>query len=397
MTAKNLPAINYMNYNNILDSQRGYNGGPFWGPYIGMAPSAITNRKSMLCLVEDAYEVISSRVDYTSLMQVNDGNLTRGVFRDIRHSRVELWPEITPFREGYLSVGDVHKVRYALYGNPRGRPVFFLHGGPGSGCSDADARWFDPDKYLIVTHDQRGSGKSIPRAEILDNTPQDLVEDIERLRKHLNIKDPIDIFGGSWGATLALLYAEAYPKNVSRMILRGVYPASYEDQDYLYSADGGGQLSPQAWEKFTSSLPPGEDRIQERLHRLMEEADLEGKKELCRIQSEYEFSFFDIPEEEYQKALNDFEGSYPEMRINNHYQANRFFLEDRQIEKNAGRIQHIPITIIQGMKDPICPPSFAQRLHRNLPNAKLVLVDGAGHLSSDPGIRNALLEALDAW
>ena len=129
-----------------------------------------------------------------------------------------LWPEIKSFTEGFLKVSDIHTIRYALYGNPNGDPVFFLHGGPGCGSNDDDARWFDPSKYLIVTHDQRGSGKSTPIAEIKENTPQHLVNDIELLRKHLKIQTPFSIFAGSWGTTLALLYSEAYPQNVSRMI-----------------------------------------------------------------------------------------------------------------------------------------------------------------------------------
>jgi proline iminopeptidase len=125
-----------------------------------------------------------------------------------------LWPKIKPFEKNYLKVSELHKIRYALYGNPVGTPIFFLHGGPGCGSDDEDARWFDPDKFCVVTHDQRGSGRSIPRAEIKENSPKELVEDIERLRIHLKIKEPISIFAGSWGSTLALLYAENYPENV---------------------------------------------------------------------------------------------------------------------------------------------------------------------------------------
>lgn len=308
-----------------------------------------------------------------------------------------LWPPISPFREGFLQVSTIHRIRFALYGNPDGTPVFFLHGGPGAGCTDEDARWFDPEEYMIITHDQRGSGKSVPWAEIEDNTPQDLVEDLERLREHLNIADPVAIFAGSWGTTLALLYAEAYPGNVSTMILRGVFTCGWEDQDYFYSPEGAARFSPQAWERFIKKLPEGDDRIQERLHRLLEESDEEEKKKWCAVQSEYEYSFFTTSSMDSQWSQEDHDALFAEMRINSHYQANRFFLEDGQILNNAGSIAHIPVCIIQGTRDVICPPSFAFELHRRLPRSRLILVQRGEHLASDPPVEQALLEAVSRW
>jgi len=309
----------------------------------------------------------------------------------------QLWPKIEPFEEDFLQVSEVHKIRYALYGNPKGKPVFFLHGGPGGGSDDEDARWFDPKKYLIVTHDQRGSGKSIPLAEIKDNTPQGLVSDIEKLRKLLNLYDPISIFAGSWGSTLALLYAETFPQNVSQMILRGIFTCTWESQDYFYSARGAALYSPEAWDRFIKQIPDGLERIQEKIHRLIEESDMEGKKRWCQILADYEYSFFNLTDEELTKAINNFESYYPEMRLNIYYQANRFFLEDRQIINNVHRIKDIDIVLINGTRDIICPPYFAWELHQYLNNSELILINNGGHLSSETNIMLALLEAVKRW
>ncbi len=314
-----------------------------------------------------------------------------------RTSERSLWPEIRPFREDFLPVGPVHTIRYALYGNPQGHPVFFLHGGPGGGSDDDDARWFDPVKFLVITHDQRGSGRSTPRAEIAANTTPDLVADIERLRRHLEIPAPLSLFAGSWGTTLALLYAEEFPDRVARLILRGVFTCTWAAQDWFYSASGAALFSPVAWERLNDALPPGPGRIQERIHRLLEEADAGEREKWCRLLAEYEYSFFDIPPAELDALLGDVDSYWPEMRLNMHYQAHRFFLADRQILDRADRIRHIPLTLIHGTRDLVCPPALAWELHRRLPASELILVDGAGHLSSDPGIRQALLAAVDRW
>lgn len=312
-------------------------------------------------------------------------------------SECELWPEIKPFKEDFLQVSDVHKIRYALYGNPKGEPLFFLHGGPGAGADDEDARWFDPEKYFIVIHDQRGSGKSKPIAEIENNTPQDLVKDIKRLRNHLNIHRPISIFAGSWGSTLALLHAETFPQNVSKMILRGIFTCSWEAQDYFYSAKGAALYSPKAWDRFIKKIPEGPERIQEKIHRLIEESDSEEKEKWCRILADYEYSFFNIANEDFNKTVSNFESYYPEMRINMYYQANRFFLEDRKILKDAKRLEDIPVTLINGTRDVVCPPFLAWELHHHLNNSDLILISDGGHLSGDPKIRQALLGVLKTW
>jgi len=309
-------------------------------------------------------------------------------------NNMQLWPEIKPFQKGFLKVSEIHKIHFALYGNPNGEPVFFLHGGPGCGCTDEDARWFDPARYFIITHDQRGSGLSIPRAEINNNTPKDLVNDIEKLRTYLKIDIPLLIFAGSWGTTLALLYAQAFPGNVEKMILRGAFTCSWDDQDYFYSEKGAARFSLKAWNIFINKLPNGRGRIQDRIHKLIEDSDIEGKKKWCRILAEYEYSFFNITTEEFEKNMQEFEMYFPEMRINIYYQANRFFLEDNQIINNSESIKNIPVTIIHGTNDVICPPALAVNLHKVLPKSTLTLVEAAGHLSSEPKIKQALLKEL---
>jgi len=304
------------------------------------------------------------------------------------------WPARAPFEDGLLAVSKLHSIHYSLYGNPEGAPVFFLHGGPGCGCDDEDATWFDPDRFLVVTHDQRGCGRSTPWAEIENNTPHDLVGDIAKLRAHLGIVQPVLLFAGSWGTTLALLFAQAHPEQVREMILRGVYTCGWEDQDYFYAEKGGGSFSPEAYERFVQSLPPGEGRIQERLHRLFEESDQEGKRKWFWVLAAYEYSFFGVSADELDQDADAFRAHFAEMRINCHYQANRFFLEDEQILTSIDRIQQIPTTIVHGARDVICPPRVAWRLHRHLPGSKLVLLDGAGHLSSEPRIEQALLDAV---
>jgi len=311
--------------------------------------------------------------------------------------KYKLWPEIKPFKEDYIKVSKIHDIRYALYGNPDGKPVFFLHGGPGSGSDDEDARWFNPKKYLVITHDQRGSGKSTPLGEIKDNNPLKLVADIEKLRKHLNINKPISIFAGSWGTTLALMYAEAFPQNVSRMILRGIYTCEWEEQDFFYSENGAARFSPDAWDRFIKKIPEGSERIQERIHKFIEQSNDIDRKKWCTILAEYEYSFFNISAEKLKKSLSNFESFFPEMRINIFYQANHFFLEDKQIINNIDKIKNIPVTIIQGNRDVICPPVSAWKLYKRLPKSTLKLVAGAGHLSSDPKIQSALLEAVNNW
>jgi len=312
-------------------------------------------------------------------------------------NNLELRDSVPPFNENYLKVSHTHTIRYALYGNPNGKPVFFLHGGPGGGSDDDDASWFDKDKYLIVTHDQRGCGKSTPLGELVDNNTQSLVEDIEKLRLHLNITKPFSIFAGSWGSTLALIYAEKYPQNVLRMILRGIFTCTYEEQDYFYSADGAAKFSPIKWESLISNLPKGKGTLQQRINHLFETSDKKGIKKWCRLLAAYEYSFFNVSEEDFEKAMSDFDKVFTEMRLNIYYQANRFFLKDKEILKNIDKISKIPLTIVHGMNDLVCLPVAAWNLHKLVPHSEFHLIPEAGHTSSHPNMQQALLKAVSNW
>ena len=310
---------------------------------------------------------------------------------------LKLFPSSKPFKEDLLQVTGIHKIRYTLYGNPKGNPVFYLHGGPGSGSDDDDARWFKPKKYLVVTHDQRGCGKSIPFGELKENNTQALVEDIEKLRLPLNITKPISIFAGSWGSTLALLYAEKYPLNVKLIILRSIFTCTYEEQDYFYRADGAARFSPIKWNNLIRALPEGKGTLQKRINHLFESSDRKGRKKWFRLLADYEYSFFNVSEENFEKAMSDFDKVFTEMRLNVYYQANRFFLKDNEILDNIRKIRNIPLTIIHGMNDMVCLPVIAWNLHKLVRSSEFHLVPEAGHTSSHPNMQQALLKAVRNW
>lgn len=311
-------------------------------------------------------------------------------------NEITLWPEIEPFQTDYLKVSDIHEIYYELCGNPDGKPVFILHGGPGGGSSPLFRRFFDPEKFLIVQHDQRGSGKSRPYAEIQENTTRHLVEDIETLRKHLKL-NKILIFGGSWGSTLGLAYGETYPENVSGMILRGIFTATKEEIDHYYH--GGVQtFFPEAYEKLVSSVSESERANMPRalLERVQSE-DQEFRNRYALVWTEYEYKvgMLHTPD-----ALVESLDQHDPMEFmafalfENYYMANGCFLEEDQLLNNALRIAEIPIILVNGRYDMICPPVNAYRLHRRLPKSKLIIAEGAGHWLGDRPVERALLEAV---
>ncbi len=306
---------------------------------------------------------------------------------------MDIYPEIEPFYEDYLSVDNLHKIHFALYGNPKGRPVFFIHGGPGGGCEKNDARWFNPEKYLIVLHDQRGSGESLPFNELKNNDTFNIIEDIEKLRKHLKIKKKIFLFGGSWGSTVSLLYAEKYPENVFSMLLRSVFTCTYDEQDYLYSNAGAARYSPKEWEDLIKKIPNKKARIQDFLFDAILKKD-NYSKILCKKLAYYEMSFFVTTDADLVKNKINCNQFYNSMLLNLYFQKNRFFIEDGIILKNAKILNAIPLKIIHGKNDIICPPIIAWNLHKAGKGSKLVFVNGAGHTSKEINMKNALLSAL---
>ena len=309
----------------------------------------------------------------------------------------ELWPEIEPREADYLTVSGVHEIYYEVCGNPDGKPVFVLHGGPGGSISPYMRRFFNPDRFLIVLHDQRGCGKSRPYGEIRENTTWDLVEDIERLRQHLEL-GRILLFGGSWGSTLALAYAETYPSNVSGMVLRGIFTGSDAEIDHFYHG-GVGKLFPEAYEKLIYSLPEPDRRpLPAYLYSLIAGADSAGKMEYSRAWAAYELKVcsLEFPDEQLAVVVEGFD-SYAFALLENYYMSKRCFLEEDQLLENTYRIQDVPTVLVNGRYDVICPPINAYRLHKLLPNSDLVIAEGAGHWMGEKPVEAALLEAVSRF
>ncbi len=310
-----------------------------------------------------------------------------------------LFPQARPFDEGHLKVSNRHSIWYGLFGNPKGKPVFVLHGGPGFGCYPRLIRYFDPTKFLIVLHDQRGAGRSKPAGELRENTTQHLVADIELLRKHLGIEKKIMIFGGSWGSALGLAYAEAHPEQVSEMILRGVWTGTKAETENGYGGQHVRQFFPDAVERIEAAMPAGSSGFDpQSLLKIFKE----GGDALCgKLASEWirygiKISKLHATEEELEQGFGDMD-IRPGAKIDTHYASNLFFFEEGQLLREAGRLRDIPIMIINGRYDMICPPITAYRLHKQLPHSKLIIVEEAGPSEGEPGITRALLKAVAAF
>jgi proline iminopeptidase len=305
-----------------------------------------------------------------------------------------LWPEIRPYRTGHLRVSPLHEIHYQLGGNPKGKAVMYLHGGPGGGCSPHDFRYFNPQKFHVVLHDQRGSGLSKPYGEIRENTTANLVEDIEKLRTHLRLGRVI-LFGGSWGTTLALAYAETYPQNVAGIVLRGVFLATRSEIDHYYHG-GTARFYPDVHRELAASLdhPERNDYPAQLLAKLTSE-DAAVRDRYARIWFRYEgrIALLKRSDEMIEAILRDY-NPYAAALLENDYMANACFLEEGQLLKNAGRLAGIPMVIVNGRYDMICPPAAADQLHRLLPQSTLVIVPDAGHAAFEPGIQAELVKTM---
>ncbi len=308
------------------------------------------------------------------------------------------YPEIEPGTSGMLPVSALHTLYYEECGNPRGKPVVFLHGGPGGGSNARCRRFFDPEAYRIVLFDQRGCGRSTPHAELAENTTWDLVADIERLREHLGI-ERWQVFGGSWGSTLALAYAQTHPERVTELVLRGIFLLRRRELEWFYQ-QGCDALFPDAWEHYLVAIPPAErgDLIGA-YHRRLTHADPAVRIAAARAWSVWEAatSFLYQDREHIQaSATDDFALAFA--RIESHYFVNAGFLEqDDQLLRDVGRIRHIPAVIVQGRYDVVCPLRSAWDLHRAWPEADLQIVPDAGHSAFEPGNLHALIEATDRF
>jgi proline iminopeptidase len=310
----------------------------------------------------------------------------------------ELYPPIEPYHQGKLKVSELHKIHFEESGNPHGKPVIFLHGGPGGGITPMYRQYFDPTKWRIVIFDQRGCGKSTPYAELRENTTWDLVRDIEQLRKHLGI-DKWVVFGGSWGSTLSLAYSQNHPDRVSGLILRGIFMLRQKELRWFYQ-EGTSYIYPDAWCEYLKPIPENErhDLISAYYKRLTSE-DKQTRLEAAKAWSVWEGSTSKLLPS--KKTINRFgEEDFAEAfaRIECHYFVNKGFLEtENQLIKNVDRIRHIPTVIVHGRYDVVCPLVSAWELHCAFPEAEFIVVPDAGHSMTEPGIQTALLDATDRF
>jgi proline iminopeptidase len=309
-----------------------------------------------------------------------------------------LYDPIEPFEQGMLKVSPVHSLYYEQCGNPEGRPVVFLHGGPGGGLIANYRRYFDPKAYRIVLFDQRGSGQSIPHASLEENTTWHLVADIERLREHLGIEKWM-VFGGSWGSTLALAYAQTHPEHVSSMVLRGIFLCRPREIDWFYQY-GASAIFPDVWEEFLRVIPEDErGNMLEAYYGRLTSEDEAVRLEAARAWSIWEGSTSKlIPDQGLIDSFSDPHKALSLARIEAHYfRNNSFFETDNHLIENVGRIRYIPCVIVQGRYDVVCPAESAWELHRAWPEAELIIVADAGHSITEPGIVSALVEATDRF
>ncbi|MEE2949738.1 MAG: prolyl aminopeptidase [Pseudomonadota bacterium] len=308
-----------------------------------------------------------------------------------------LYPPIEPFETGMLDVGDGHRIYWERCGTKGAKPVVFLHGGPGGGASPLHRRLFDPARYDILVFDQRGCGRSTPHACLEANTTWDLVADIERLREMVGAQR-WQVFGGSWGSTLALAYAETHPNRVSELILRGVYMVTQSELDWYYRF-GVSEMFPEKWERFLAPIPVAErgDMIAAYRKRLTGEDEAE-KLACAKAWSTWEAETIKlIPNAELSAAFADAHFALAFARIENHFFVHRCWLEEGQLLDNVHRLAGIPGAIIHGRYDMPCPARTAYELSKAWPDAEFHIVEGAGHAFDEAGILERLIEATDRF
>jgi proline iminopeptidase len=320
------------------------------------------------------------------------------------HAWQWMYPPVQCHAQGWLTVGDGHEIYWETCGNPMGMPVLFVHGGPGAGCTPDDRRWFDPKRYRIVLFDQRGAGRSRPVGELRANSTPHLLADIEALRRHLRI-DRWLLFGGSWGATLSLAYAQRHPEHVRALVLRGVFTASAHERRWLYSPQGAALAYPAAWRRLTATIAPHGradplQAIAERLHG--DEPAIQQSTAQAWLQWEQ-----DLMDLELIDPLQELHAKAPQRRslsgaqalaaarIGVHFALHEFFLHEGELLERAGRMSEIPGIIVQGQRDSVTPIAAAEALQRAWPGSRLICVPGAGHASTHGEMARRLIEATD--
>jgi len=310
----------------------------------------------------------------------------------------ELYPATEPYNAGTLKVSELHTIYFEQVGNPTGKPVVFLHGGPGGGIDAIYYRYFDPTQWRVILFDQRGCGRSTPHAELQENTTWDLVSDIEQLRIHLGISQWV-VFGGSWGSTLSLAYSQTHPEACLGLILRGIFLLRQKELRWFYQ-EGASYIFPDAWEEYLQPIPVKErgDLIAAYYQQLTS-PDLTIRSQAARAWSIWEASTSKLfPDSALQQRFGETQFADAFARIECHYFVNRgFFATEDQLLCNCDRIRHLPTIIVQGRYDVVCPMISAWELHQVFPESELIIVPDAGHSMTEPGIRSALLDATDRF
>lgn len=310
----------------------------------------------------------------------------------------ELYPPIEPYETGMLDVGDGHAIYWERVGTPGAKPAVFVHGGPGGGCSDKDRRYFDPEAYDLLLFDQRGCGRSTPHAELEANTTWHLVADIERLREMTGADDWL-VFGGSWGSTLSMAYAQTHPERVSELILRGIWTMTEPELDWYYQF-GVSEMHPEKYEKLVAPLSPDErEDVLTAYHRILTGDDEEAKLEAAKRWSIWEGETITLlpPDDDFAAKFKDGHFALAFARIETHYFMNLGWLEDGQLMRDANKLHGIPGAIVHGRYDMPCTAHGAWKLHKAWPEAAFHLVEAAGHAVSEPGIRDALIRETDRF
>ncbi len=308
----------------------------------------------------------------------------------------DFYPEIEPYQSGMLKVSSLHSIYYEEVGNPQGKPIIFVHGGPGGGIDPSFRRFFDPKRWRVILFDQRGCGKSLPFSELKENTTWDLVSDMEQLRQELKIEQ-WTVFGGSWGSTLGLAYAISHPEKVTGLILRGIFLLREKEIRWFYQ-EGASFIYPDAWAKYLAPIPLSERHdLVTAFYKRLTSNDQKVKSEAAKAWSIWEGStskLFTDPAFVERFAGDEFADAFA--RIECHYFMNKgFFEEDGWLLKNVHRINHLPAWIIQGRYDVVCPATSAYELHDAWPISQLFIMPDAGHSASEPSIKSKLIEATD--
>ena len=312
-------------------------------------------------------------------------------------TRRELYAPIEANRSGFLEVGGGHTLYYEECGNPQGKPAVFLHGGPGGGCTAAMRRFWNPDVYRVILFDQRGSGKSKPHANLENNTTWDLVNDIELIRTALQI-DKWQVFGGSWGSTLALAYSQTHPQRVSEIVLRGIFMLRKKEIDWFYQ-HGASEIFPDRWQHYLQPIPPGErDDLLRAYYRRLTSDDATVRIEAAKAWSTWEGTTSTLlPNEAIAADFAADEMATALARIECHYFVNQGFMQDNQLINDVDKIRHIPAVIVQGRYDVVCPAVSAWELAQAWPEADFRIVADAGHAAFEPGNIHELVMATDAF